>query len=86
MGMTAAAVMEERASSRLGRRVAAILGAHVFMGFSVVLMRMSLCGNDPFSCMNLGYAGVSGLSYGTCVILFNLGLIIPVLLLVRPLK
>ena len=83
MGMTAAAVIEERASSRLGRRVAAILGAHVFMGFSVVLMRMSLCGNDPFSCMNLGYAGVSGLSYGTCVILFNLGLIVPVLLLDR---
>lgn len=81
--MTSELRMEEKASSRLGRRVPAILGAHILMGFSVVLMRLSLFGNDPFSCMNLGYAGVSGLSYGTCVILFNLALIIPVALLDR---
>ena len=72
MEMTGKLCMEEKASSRLGRRVPAILAAHVVMGFSVVLMRLSLFGNDPFSCMNLGYAGVSGLSYGTCVIIFNL--------------
>ncbi len=75
--------MEERTSSRLGRRVPAILGAHILMGLAVVLMRLSLFGNDPFSCMNLGYAGVTGLSYGTCVIIFNLALIIPVALLDR---
>lgn len=81
--MTGELCMEEKSSSRLGRRVPAILGAHILMGFAVVLMRLSFFGNDPFSCMNLGYAGVSGLSYGTCVILFNLGLIIPVALLDR---
>ena len=83
MEMTGKICMEEKASSRLGRRVPAILAAHVVMGFAVVLMRLSLFGNDPFSCMNLGYAGVSGLSYGTCVIIFNLALIIPVALLDR---
>ena len=83
MEMTGKICMEEKASSRLGRRVPAILAAHVVMGFAVVLMRLSLFGNDPFSYMNLGYAGVSGLSYGTCVIIFNLALIIPVALLDR---
>ena len=83
MEMTGKLCREEKASSRLGRRVPAILAAHVVMGFAVVLMRLSLFGNDPFSCMNLGYAGVSGLSYGTCVIIFNLALIIPVALLDR---
>lgn len=60
------------------RRLVAIFGAHVFMGLAVVLMRLSLFGNDPFSCMNLGYSIVSGLTYGECVILFNLALIGPV--------
>ena len=83
MGMTETASWEETKESFMRRRIAAILGAHVAMGFSVVLMRFSLCGNDPFSCMNLGYANVSGLSYGTCVIIFNLLLIVPVLLLDR---
>lgn len=83
MEITGKLCMEEKTSSRLGRRVPAILAAHVVMGFAVVLMRLSLFGNDPFSCMNLGYAGVSGLSYGTCVIIFNLALIIPVALLDR---
>ena len=83
MGMTNELCIKEKVSSRLGRRVSAILGAHILMGFAVVLMRLSLFGNDPFSCMNLGYAGVSGLSYGTCVIIFNLALIIPVALLDR---
>ncbi len=83
MEMTGTLCMEKKTSSHLRRRVSAILGAHVVMGFSVVLMRLSLFGNDPFSCMNLGYAAVSGLSYGTCVIIFNLALIIPVALLDR---
>ena len=67
----------------VGRRLAAIFLAHVFMGFAVVLLRFSLFGNDPFSCMNLGYSIVSGLSYGTCVVLFNLALIVPVWFLDR---
>ncbi len=83
MEMTGTLCTEKKTSSHMRRRVSAILGAHVVMGFSVVLMRLSLFGNDPFSCMNLGYAAVSGLSYGTCVIIFNLALIIPVALLDR---
>ena len=83
MEMNVELCTEEKNSPCLGRRVLAILGAHILMGFAVVLMRLSLFGNDPFSCMNLGYANVSGLSYGTCVIIFNLVLIIPVALLDR---
>lgn len=83
MGMTESVRWEGQKESFMSRRIAAIIGAHVAMGFSVVLMRFSLCGNDPFSCMNLGYASVSGLSYGACVIIFNLLLILPVLWLDR---
>lgn len=63
------------------RRIAAILIAHVFMGLAITLLRFSLFGNDPFSCMQLGYSNVSGLTYGTCVIIFNLIVIGPIYLL-----
>ena len=54
MEMTSELCVEEKKSSRMGRWVPAILAAHILMGFAVVLMRLSLFGNDPFSCMNLG--------------------------------
>ena len=63
------------------RRLVAILAAHVIMGFSITLLRFSLFGNDPFSCMQLGYSNVSGLSYGTCVLIFNAIVIGPIYIL-----
>ena len=63
------------------RRLAALLAAQFVMGFAIVLLRFALFGNDPFSCMNLGFANVSGLSFGTCSILFNLVAIVPIFIL-----
>jgi uncharacterized membrane protein YczE len=65
------------------RRMLALLFGNIIMGLAMSMLRLSLFGNDPFSCMNLGYSNVSALSFGTCIILFNCVLIIPVLLFER---
>ena len=67
----------------LKRRVIALFVAHLILGFGVDLLRISLFGNDPFSCMNLGFSNISGMSFGTCVILVNLVIIIPVFIIDR---
>lgn len=67
----------------LKRRVIAIFVAHIIMAFGVNLLRVSLFGNDPFSCMCLGFSNTSGMSYGTCAILFNIVAIIPIFILDR---
>lgn len=67
----------------LKRRVIGIFVAHIIIGFAINLLRVSLFGNDPFSCMMLGFSGVTGMSYGTCVILFNLAAIIPIFIIDR---
>ena len=67
----------------LKRRLIAILVAHVILGFGVNLLRVSLFGNDPFSCMMLGFSNTTGMSYGTLVICFNLIAIIPIFIIDR---
>jgi len=67
----------------LKRRVIAIFVAHVILAFGVNLLRVSLFGNDPFSCMMLGFSGTTGMSYGTLAIMFNLVAIIPIFILDR---
>ena len=49
------------------------------MACSTSLLRLSLFGNDPYSCMNLGYSLLTGLSFGSCVSIFNILLFIPML-------
>ena len=67
----------------LKRRVIGIFLAHIIIGFAINLLRISLFGNDPFSCMQLGFSKAFSMSYGTCVILFNLVAIIPIFLIAR---
>ncbi len=67
----------------LKRRVIGILVAHIIIGLAINLLRISLFGNDPFSCMQLGFSKAFEMSYGTCVILFNLVAIIPIFLIAR---
>ena len=67
----------------LGRRLMAVAAGNVVMAFSVCLLRLSLFGTDPFSCMNLGYSILSGFSFGICIILCNCVLIVAVLFLDR---
>lgn len=52
-------------------RPAMFTAALTLMATATSLMRLSQFGNDPYSCMNLGFSLVSGLSFGTCVTLFN---------------
>lgn len=67
----------------LKRRIIGILAAHVIMGLAINLLRISLFGNDPFSCMQLGFSKVFNASYGTCVIIFNLIAIVPIFIIAR---
>ena len=67
----------------LKRRIIGILAAHVIMGLAINLLRVSLFGNDPFSCMQLGFSKVFNASYGTCVIIFNLIAIVPIFIIAR---
>ena len=67
----------------LKRRIIGILAAHVIMGLAINLLRVSLFGNDPFSCMQLGFSKGFNMSYGTCVIIFNLIAIVPIFLFAR---
>ena len=67
----------------LQRRIFFILLAHVILGLAVNLLRIALFGNDPFSCMQLGFSKFFNVSYGTCVIIFNLIAIVPIFLIDR---
>lgn len=67
----------------LKRRVIAIFVAHVILALGVNLLRVSLFGNDPFSCMMLGFSNATGMTYGTLAIMFNLVAIIPIFILDR---
>lgn len=67
----------------LQRRIFFLLLAHVILALAVNLLRISLFGNDPFSCMQLGLSKFFNASYGTCVIIFNLIAIIPIFLIDR---
>lgn len=67
----------------LKRRVIGILVAHIILALGVNFLRVSLFGNDPFSCMMLGFSGVTGMSYGTLAIMFNIVAIIPIFILDR---
>lgn len=67
----------------LRRQIIGILLGNVFMGFAMALLRLSLFGNDPMTCMNLGYHNTFGLSLGNIVIIFNLIIVIPVLYYAR---
>lgn len=55
----------------LKRRVVALIIGITIMGFAVNPLRFALFGNDPYTCMNLGYSNVTGLSVGTCMTIFN---------------
>ncbi|MDQ0204177.1 YczE/YyaS/YitT family protein [Pectinatus haikarae] len=66
---------------RLKHRFAAIVFGNIIMSLSISMMRLSLFGNDPFSCMNLGYSILTGLTFGKCVIIYNCIIILFVFLL-----
>lgn len=65
---------------RAGRRAAALLASVSMMGVGVALFTMVGFGTDPCSTFSLGLSGKTGISYGTCQLMLNAVLFIPVLL------
>lgn len=65
---------------RAGRRVAALLVSTMLMGVGVALFTMVGFGTDPCSTFSLGASQRTGISYGTCQLMLNAVLFIPVLL------
>lgn len=51
------------------------------IGIGTVCLRFAGFGTDPFSCMNLGVSNHLPISYGTCQLVINILLFIPVILL-----
>lgn len=47
------------------------------IGLSISFMRLSNCGTDPFTCMNLGVSGFLGFPFGTYQLCVNIILLIP---------
>ena len=62
------------------RRWMGFIIGNILMAASMAMLRMSLFGNDPYSCMNLGFALQTGFSFGLCLTAANIVLFVPVLL------
>lgn len=67
----------------LRRRLLANIFALNVMGLATALLRLSNLGPDPYSCLNLGISLLSGISFGTCMVITCAALFIPVFLLGR---
>lgn len=64
---------------RMGRRLLALAGSITLIGASIAVFRMVGFGTDPCSTFTLGLSARTGISYGTCQVLFNLVLALIVL-------
>ena len=63
---------------RMGRRLAALTPSLVVIGACVAVFKTVGFGTDPCSTFTLGVSAHTGVSFGTCQLLFNLLMFIPV--------
>ena len=63
---------------RMGRRLAALTLSLVVIGACVAVFKTGGFGTDPCSTFTLGVSAHTGVSFGTCQLLFNLLMFIPV--------
>ena len=63
---------------RMGRRLAALTLSLVVIGACVAVFKTVGFGTDPCSTFTLGVSAHTGVSFGTCQLLFNLLMFIPV--------
>ena len=66
---------------RAARRVAVLVASNILMGLGVAIFNSVGFGVDPCSTFSMGLSIWTGIRYGTCQLLMNLALFIPVLLL-----
>lgn len=64
---------------RMGRRVLALAVSLTVIGVCVAVFKTVGFGTDPCSTFTLGVSARTGLSFGTCQLLFNLLMFLPVL-------
>lgn len=57
---------------RMGRRLAALMAGIALIGVSIGMFRIVGFGTDPCSTFTLGIAARTGISFGTCQVIFNL--------------
>ena len=65
------------------RRIIAFVAAFVIMGCTINLIKFSIFGTDPFTCLCIGLSKVSGVSTGNCMMIFSAVAIIPMLVIAR---
>lgn len=64
---------------RMGRRLLTLMLSLTAMGASLAMFRLVGFGTDPCSTFSVGVSGRTGISFGTCQLMFNLLMFIPVL-------
>ena len=67
-------------TNRLVRRFIALWGGVAVMSIAIGLLRSSLFGNDPYSCMTIGFSNATGLSFGVMMTIINIVLFIPMVI------
>ncbi len=73
-------VSQIKNTNRFGRRVLALWGGVGVMSIAIGLLRSSLFGNDPYSCMTIGFSNATGLSFGVMMTIINIILFIPMVI------
>lgn len=63
----------------MGRRLLALVLSLTAMGAGLAMFRLVGFGTDPCSTFSMGVSGRTGISFGTCQLMFNLLMFIPVL-------
>lgn len=57
---------------RMGRRLLALTGGIILIGVCIAVFRIVGFGTDPCSTFTLGVSARTGISFGTCQVIFNL--------------
>lgn len=64
---------------RMGRRVAVLVLSVIVIGFCVAVFEQLGVGIDPCAMLNMGISSRIGISFGTCMLLFNVLLMVVIL-------
>ena len=64
---------------RMGRRLAVLTASLITIGICVAVFKTVGFGTDPCSTFTLGVSAHTGMSFGTCQLIFNLLMFLPVI-------
>lgn len=81
MFMKAKTIAMNLTRPHMGRRLAVLAASLIIIGLCVAVFKTVGFGTDPGSTFSLGISARTGVSFGTCQLVFNLLLFFPVILL-----